>query len=363
MMQTLWGTGCARAVFTSYAGMATSVSSAVAFAPDSLPDAVLFPDLLFEIELGECVDRTFFWCLWNSAAVRQEIQAPCRTAAGIFKINTRNLNTLLLRFPHIDEQKRIAADLSHRLSESDRLAGRIREELATSKLSPRRSFLARRSGWRQWRAAMGEAVQPWQPTTVSLPSEPIFTDTKPVAVVTDLDIAYLKPLWTPQSGNWLVREMIGLRLARALGLDAPRCAVYELSAEEAPEDRDGEIAGAGPALLVEKIEWVYWDGTPATLARVSNRSDLAGLVILDTWLRNTDRYPPYVVGGDGPNPERSNLQNVALSRDPQRRNRFRIRAVDYSRALHPGFELEAQKLGGMRSRIAVSSGSSPRLAG
>lgn len=101
-----------------------------AFAPESIPEPRLFPDLLFQLDLGERVDPAFFWCLWSSEGVRREIEDRARTAAGIYKINTANLKSLPLAIPSRVEQQRLAADLSRRLVATDDLIARSREELA-----------------------------------------------------------------------------------------------------------------------------------------------------------------------------------------------------------------------------------------
>jgi type I restriction enzyme S subunit len=107
-----------------------------AFAPDPMPRPVLFPDLLFQIDLGERVDPSFFWCLWTSATVRCEIEERARTAAGIYKINTGNLNTLPLRLPDLPTQRRLAADLGERLAAAEGVIARCREELAAIEALP-----------------------------------------------------------------------------------------------------------------------------------------------------------------------------------------------------------------------------------
>lgn len=107
-----------------------------AFAPDPMPRPVLFPDLLFQIDLGERVDPSFFWCLWTSATVRREIEERARTAAGIYKINTGNLNTLPLRLPDLHTQRRLAADLGERLATAEGVIARSREELAAIEALP-----------------------------------------------------------------------------------------------------------------------------------------------------------------------------------------------------------------------------------
>jgi type I restriction enzyme, S subunit len=101
-----------------------------AFAPDPLPQPVLFPDLLFQLDLSESVDPGFFWCLWSCRPVRDEIEERARTAAGIYKINTANLNSLPVRLPPLAEQRRIAAELSAKLAAAEALIGRCREEVA-----------------------------------------------------------------------------------------------------------------------------------------------------------------------------------------------------------------------------------------
>lgn len=100
-----------------------------AFAPDTLPQRLIFPDLLFQLDFAESIDPAFFWCLWSSEGVRKEIEALAQTATGIYKINTANLNGLPLRIPPIEEQQRLARQLSPRLAEAESLAATIREEL------------------------------------------------------------------------------------------------------------------------------------------------------------------------------------------------------------------------------------------
>ena len=107
-----------------------------AFAPDTLRDRMLFPDLLFQLDLSEAVDPIFFWHLWCSAPVRREIEARARTAAGIYKINTSNLASLPLRLPAIAEQRLIAYDLSLRVEAADSILARCREELAAIEAIP-----------------------------------------------------------------------------------------------------------------------------------------------------------------------------------------------------------------------------------
>ncbi len=100
-----------------------------AFAPDPMPTRVLFPDLLFELTLDpERIDPAYFGWLWSSPAIRREIEARAKTAAGIYKINTANLISLPLTVPPMAEQRRISAALHGRVEGAERLANLARGE-------------------------------------------------------------------------------------------------------------------------------------------------------------------------------------------------------------------------------------------
>lgn len=189
---------------------------------------------------------------------------------------------------------------------------------------------------------MGKAAG-WRPATVTLTGPPIKTSTLPTPCATDAGDAYLKAVWTPGTGELLIREFIGLRLAAAMGLDAPACAIHALKGSELPRDDSGAYCREGPALLIEAIDWRIWTGQARQLELLSNREDVAGLVVLDTVLRNADRYPPVGGGAAVSVLEGGSIENVALSAIPSRR-RFRLRAVDFSHGLHPGLSLDPGKL-------------------
>lgn len=100
-----------------------------AFAPDPMPTRVLFPDLLFQLALdAERLDPGFFGWLWSSPAIRREIEARAKTAAGIYKINTGNLNSLPLPVPPIIEQRRISVALAARVEGAEHLVRAARGE-------------------------------------------------------------------------------------------------------------------------------------------------------------------------------------------------------------------------------------------
>lgn len=98
------------------------------FAPDVVPDGIMFPDLLFEVNLSDTVDPMFFWCQWSSPAVRDALAERARTAAGIYKINTAGLRSMQLRLPGLAEQREVAQGLVKRLDEVGALQSSCRDE-------------------------------------------------------------------------------------------------------------------------------------------------------------------------------------------------------------------------------------------
>lgn len=100
------------------------------FAPDIVPERLMFPDLLFEVNLSDAVDPAFFWCQWSSSAVREALAERARTAAGIYKINTSSLSSIELRVPSLAEQREVAELLVMRLDNAAVLQSACSDELA-----------------------------------------------------------------------------------------------------------------------------------------------------------------------------------------------------------------------------------------
>ena len=85
-----------------------------------LPDPVAFPDLLIRLRPDESVlDRPFLRALWESPVTRRQIEQAARTTAGIYKINQKDIRNFVIRFPPLDEQRRIVAELDRKLSALD----------------------------------------------------------------------------------------------------------------------------------------------------------------------------------------------------------------------------------------------------
>ena len=83
-----------------------------AFAPDVMTRPVMYPDLLIEVDVDSRImlPRFLRW-LWDSDLLRTQIEDRASTSAGIYKINLRNLASVQIPVPSLEEQQRIANTL------------------------------------------------------------------------------------------------------------------------------------------------------------------------------------------------------------------------------------------------------------
>ncbi|HEX5405484.1 MAG TPA: restriction endonuclease subunit S [Pseudonocardiaceae bacterium] len=109
---------------------------------DETPDPVAFPDTLIRVRIRDDVLLPEFLNLvWNSRRVRAQIEGSARTTAGIYKINQRIIERILIPVPTMEDQRAIVA----RISEQSQLltVGRTLATTARSRASSlRRSLLA-----------------------------------------------------------------------------------------------------------------------------------------------------------------------------------------------------------------------------
>lgn len=98
-------------------------------------EPVAFPDTMIRVQIDRSVLLPdFFILIWNSQAVRQQIERTARTTAGIYKINQQHVLGFTLPLPGLHEQAEIARLLGHRLDAADVLDTEIDQSLAHARL-------------------------------------------------------------------------------------------------------------------------------------------------------------------------------------------------------------------------------------
>lgn len=180
------------------------------------------------------------------------------------------------------------------------------------------------------------APVPWAPTKIhALLREALGTSTAPLVVMTDAGRAYAKVMGNPEGPSALACELLGTRLAAWLGLKVLDAVVLDFPNELVTDLGQGCHAQGGPALLTREVMGRSWGGTAEDLRDLRNPEALAGLVVLDTWLRNVDRFCK--------EPRRKNLGNVFLSEEHP--DGLEVLAIDHTECIRFGRELTRRQLG------------------
>ncbi len=87
-------------------------------------------------------------------------------------------------------------------------------------------------------------------------------------------------------------DYVGTHLARHLGLVTFDAAVIFLEEAFEVPSRPEVAPVPGPAFITREAKGTCWGGGPDHIRKISNLPDLAGIVVLDTLIRNYDRFPP-----------------------------------------------------------------------
>jgi hypothetical protein len=96
---------------------------------------------------------------------------------------------------------------------------------------------------------------------------------------------------------------------------------------------NGSTSQEGPAFVARFEEGTTWGGTAEELMAVENPDAFSGLVVLDTWLLNCDRYR---VEGEK---IRRNTRNVFLSEEGASKSKFKVKAIDHTHSFMCGHQL------------------------
>lgn len=106
------------------------------------PDPVAYPDTLIRVRVrSEECDASFLSYVWDSSAIRHQIERNARTTAGIYKINQEMLRQIRIPLPPIDAQRRITESVESALASSTRLSNEI-DRASARAAALRRSILA-----------------------------------------------------------------------------------------------------------------------------------------------------------------------------------------------------------------------------
>ena len=81
------------------------------------PDPVAYPDTLIRVRVPkDYLEPSLLALVWNSAAVRQQLEGQARTTAGIYKVNQGMLNDVRFPLPPREEQARIVSEVERQMS-------------------------------------------------------------------------------------------------------------------------------------------------------------------------------------------------------------------------------------------------------
>ncbi len=161
----------------------------------------------------------------------------------------------------------------------------------------------------------------WQPTEVTQFINHVNSGAGTLIVGTDAGPGYLKALGNPDGPHALAKDFLGTHLAAKLGLPTFDYAVIEITEiDDLPFFKSGK-AEPGPAFITRSEYGATWGKDKRLLEKIDNPEAVSGLVVIDTWLRNTDRY--YLPSN------RVNLDNVFFSRESSEDDKLSLRAMDF----------------------------------
>ena len=116
---------------------------------------------------------------------------------------------------------------------------------------------------------------------------------------------------------------------RSFGLPIPDCGYCRLDDKTLnfgkPWSFEGRHVLPGPAFVSAKVDATPWNTKSEDLKTISNKSDVARLVVFDTWVINRDRYSPRDWPHRNPSGVRrpySNPGNLLLAGTPGARTRL-----------------------------------------
>lgn len=123
----------------------------------------------------------------------------------------------------------------------------------------------------------------------------------------------------------LICELVGSELARLMGLSTPDFAVAHIPSLSLPT-HPGTVIESGPAFFSKWEESTALSPNSSLLQKIRHPNHIAKLVVLDTWIRNGDRFSSS--GGVGK--VSMNFENVLLRKD---KRLVELLVIDHSHAI------------------------------
>lgn len=182
------------------------------------------------------------------------------------------------------------------------------------------------------------------------------TSTRPIECELDDGAhAFIKVMGNPEGPGALACEWIGTGAARLLELPVFDVAIPSYPEELCMKLEHGLVPQPGPCFATRFADGSSWDGRGALLDALEYPEHIPGLIVLDTWLRNPDRY--FVRAGQ----TRQNLRNVFLREDGVPRGSFRLLAIDHTHVIRQDGELTNQCINIDRERENLVYGLFPEF--
>lgn len=176
-------------------------------------------------------------------------------------------------------------------------------------------------------------MQRWSPTRIRWVGKTLDTSTGASRVETDQGAAYAKLVGNPEGSQALFCELVGTRAAAWLGLRTFDHGIVDVTTAGIVTYENGSTSQEGPAFVARFEDGTTWGGTAEELDAVENADAFSGLIVLDTWLLNCDRYR---VEGEH---IRRNTRNVFLSEDGAAKGKFKATAMDHTHCFTCGHQL------------------------
>ncbi|MBP0439110.1 HipA family kinase [Tianweitania sediminis] len=126
------------------------------------------------------------------------------------------------------------------------------------------------------------------PTRVIREIKSFPSSTNPFFVQTDDGRGFIKATNNPYNGPALTAELVAAELGTWFGLQIPAFAVIPTCDIDLPM-KNGQLV-QGPLFFSAEVEATSFDGSDLFLKKLHDKTDIAKLVVFDTWIMNWDRY-------------------------------------------------------------------------